>query len=173
MNFLDEVPQDWTRPELPELRDLFVLAYRRPTVAEQLAEAAGIVPGTFPLYDNMRITWYGLIREMGNQGKLRALVQKAAGDPVAAAYAPRFQEMLRENPAVELPQPVASSDTWWKGDDRSPAVAVRLYPERLMERRSCLMQVELAKQISEAAQSIAKLSLRFGDKMAHGTMALP
>lgn len=169
MNFLDEVPQDWTRPELPELRDLFVLAYRRPTVAEQLAEAAGIVPGTFPLYDNMRITWYGLIREMGNQGKLRALVQKAAGDPVAAAYAPRFQEMLRENPAVELPQPVASSDTWWKGDDRSPAVAVRLYPERLMERRSCLMQVELAKQISEAAQSIAKLSLRFGDKMAHGT----
>lgn len=170
MNFLDEVPQDWAaRPELSELRDLFVLAYARPRAAEQLAEAAGIMPGTFPLYDNMRITWRELIREMGNQGKLRALVQKAASDPVAAAYAPRFREMFKEKPTITLPQPVGSSDTWWKGDDRSPIIAARLHSERLMERRSRLLPIELAKWIAEAAPSIAKLRLRFGDTLAHGT----
>jgi S1-C subfamily serine protease len=169
MTFLDDVPQDWTRLELPELRDLFVLAYRRPTAAEQLADTAGIVPGTFPLHDNMRMIWHELIQEMGNQGKLRAMVETAAKDPAAAAYAPRFQEMLRERPAVALPQPVAGADAWWKGDDRSPAVAARLYPERLMERRSRLLQVQLARWITEAARSIAKLSLRFGDHPGHGT----
>lgn len=169
MTFLDEVPQDWTRPEFPELRDLFVLAYGRPTVAEQLAKAAGIVPGTFPLHDNMRITWHELIQEMGNQRKLRGLVQKAVEDPAAAAYAPRFREMLHEKPPVAVPQPGGASGDWWKGDDQSPAIAARLYPERLMERRSRLLHVQLARWITEAAQSIAKLSLRFGDKRAHGT----
>ena len=47
MTFLYKVPQDWTRPELPELRDLFVLAYRTPTAAEQIADEAGIVAGMF------------------------------------------------------------------------------------------------------------------------------
>ena len=169
MTFLDEVPQDWTRPELPELRDLLVLAYRRPTTAEQLADTADIVPGMFPLHDNMRSIWTELIKVMGNQGKLRALVENAAEDPAAAAYEPRFREMLKAHPAVAPPQPVGGSYDWWKGDDQSPAVAERLYPERLMERRSRLLHVELAKWITEAAQSIAKLSLRFGDRPAHGT----
>jgi S1-C subfamily serine protease len=169
VNFLDEIPPDWTRPELSELRDVFVLAYARPRAAEQLAEAADIVPGTFPLYNDMRMTWRELIRVMGNQGKLRALVQKAASDPAAAAYAPRFREMLKEKPTITLPQPVGSSDVWWKGDDRSPAVAARLHAERLMERRSRLMPIELAKWIADAAPSIAKLRLRFGDTVAHGT----
>jgi Trypsin-like peptidase domain/Effector-associated domain 1 len=170
MTFVDEVPQDWTSPELPELRDLLVLAYRRPTAAEQLADAADIVPGMFPLYDNMRTTWTELIKVMGGQKKLRTLVEKAAEDPAAAAYAPRFQEMLKERPPVAPPQLVGGSDNdWWKGDDRSPAVAQRLYPERLMERRSRLLHVELAKWITEAAQSIAKLSVRFDDRAAHGT----
>src|SRR5688572_17008999 len=136
VSFLDEVPQDWTAPELTELRDLFVLAYRRPTAAEQLADEVGIVAGTFPLLDTMRATWTELIREIGNQGKLRAMVEHAAKDPTAAAYQPRFAEMLSDHPAIAAARATNGSATWWKGDDTSPAVTARLYPERLMERRN-------------------------------------
>src|SRR6476661_7767149 len=122
MNFLDKVPQNWTRPELPELRDLFVLAFRTPTSAQEIAEEAGIVPGTFPNHPTMRTTW-------------TELVKKAADDPGAAAYRPRFMEMLGGDPAVTT-MPPAPSGGWWKGDDAAPAVSARLFPQRLMERRS-------------------------------------
>ena len=100
MSFLDEVPQDWTRPELNVLRDLFVQAYRRPAAAEDLADASGLVPGTYPERENMRLTWTALIKVMGNQGRLRVLVQNAAADPGAASYQPRFEKHLLETGLV-------------------------------------------------------------------------
>ncbi len=168
MSFLDDVPQDWSRPELPALRDLFVQAYRRPTVAEDLADASGLVPGTFPYHENMRLTWTALIKVMGGQGRLRALVQNAAADPGVASYQPRFEEMLHDHPAVPPPLLRASGE-WWKGDDQSPAVAARLQLERLMERRSRLIDIELAEEVVVAARSVAKLSLRFGSESGYGT----
>jgi Trypsin-like peptidase domain/Effector-associated domain 1 len=168
MSFLDKVPQDWTRPELPELRDLFVLAFRTPTSAEELAEEAGLVPGTFPHHPSMRTTWTELIKVTGNQKKLSTLVRKAAADPGAAAYRPRFLEMLDGAPAVTAPAPAPAAG-WWKGDEALPAVAARFYPQRLMERRSRLMKIGLAGQVAQAASSVVKLSLRFADKSAHGT----
>jgi V8-like Glu-specific endopeptidase len=164
LSFLDDVPQDWTRPELPELRDLLVLAYRRPTAAEDLADEAGIVPGTFPNYPNMRATWTALVKELGNQKRLRVLVEKAADDPAAAAYRPRFLDFLEDHPVVATPQPIAPGANWWKGGD-----LVNLYPERLMERRTRLMQIALAAWVTQASRSVARLILRFGDQSAHGT----
>ena len=166
MSFLDEVPQDWTRPELNVLRDLFVQAYRRPAAAEDLADASGLVPGTYPERENMRLTWTALIKVMGNQGRLRVLVQNAAADPGAASYQPRFEEMLLDRPAVPPPQQPASGD-WWQGE--SPAVAGRLQLERLMERRSRLIDIELAEEVVAAARSVAKLSLFFGSEPGYGT----
>lgn len=169
MSALTKVPQDWTRPELPELRDLLVLAYRRPDAAEQVADEAGIAPGTFPHLHNMRATWTELIRELGNQAILERLVKKAAADPTAAAYRDRFLNMLEESPEVQARQDVGDPDAWWKGDDRAPAVAMRLYPQRLMERRTRLMPIRLAQQVTAAARSVARLSLRFAGENAHGT----
>lgn len=169
MSFLDEVPQNWTRPELPELRDLFVQAYRRPTAAEDLADGAGLIPGTFPNRDNMRLIWTALIKVMGDQGRLRALVESAVADLGAAAYRPRFEEMLHDNPAVQPPLRLGASGEWWKGDDRSPAVAASLQLERLMERRSRLIDIELAAEVTARARSVAKLSLRFGSEPGYGT----
>ena len=77
--------------------------------------------------------------------------------------------MLEGKPAVTPPQPKAAGGDWWQGDDRSPSVAARLYPERLMERRSRLMRIALAGLVTEAARSVARLSLRFGNEPAHGT----
>lgn len=169
MSYLTTVPQDWTRPELSELRDLLVLAYRRPTVAEQIADEAGIAPGTFPQLHNMRAIWTELIRELGNQAILEKLVRRAVADPMAAAYRDRFLNMLEERPEVQAQQNTGDPDAWWKGDDRTPAIAIRLYPQRLMERRTRLMQIKLAQQVTEAARSVARLALRFGDENAHGT----
>jgi S1-C subfamily serine protease len=168
VSFLTDLPQDWTRPELPTLRDLFVMAYRRPTSAEHLADVAGIVPGTFPYRDTMRQTWTALVKVMGNQGKLPSLVERAAADPEAAAYRPRFQEMLGDHPAVPPPQPVPAGD-WWKGDDRLPGAAERLQFERLMEHRSRLVDIELAQEVVRAAGSVAKLTLRFDSEPGYGT----
>ena len=169
MSFLDKVPQDWTRPELPELRDLLVLAFRTPAAAEQIADEAGIVAGTFPNYPTVRSTWTALIKVLGDQGRLRSLVEKAAVDPTAAAYHTRFGDMLGNHPPVATPQPAVLAGDWWKGDDRTPAVAARLYPQRLMERRSRLMKIALAAWVTEAARSVARLLLRFDDQSAHGT----
>ena len=169
MSFLDDVPQDWTQPELPALRDLFVLAYRRLAVAEDLADAAGIVPGTFPYRENIWLTWTALVKVLGDQGRLRTLVENAAADPAAAAYRSRFGEMLHDRPAVPPPVRLGEGGQWWKGDDQSPAAATRLQLERLMERRSRLIDIELAEHVVVAARSVAKLSLRFGSEPAHGT----
>jgi S1-C subfamily serine protease len=169
MTFLDEVPQDWTRPELPQLRDLFVQAYRRRTAAEDLADSAGLVPGMFPERENLRSTWTALIQVMGAQAGLRTLVERAAADPVAAAFRPRFEEMLEAGPALQPPPGLPAQETWWKGDDVVPAVAARLREERLMERRSRLLGIELAASMVSAAGSVAKLSLRFGTERGHGT----
>src|SRR6266568_4343091 len=144
VTYLDDVPLDWSRPELPELRDLFVQAYRRETAAEQLSDEAGILVGTFPHRENMRLTWTELIQVMGDQKRLRSLVERAATDPGAAAYRPRFEEMLKADPALRPPAGPAASDVWWKGDDASPHVAGRLRLERLMERRTRLIGIELA-----------------------------
>ena len=168
MNFLDEAPLDWTRPELVQLRDLFVLAYKRLTAAEQLAESAGIVPGTFPIYDNMRTTWYALIQEMSNQGKLRSLVEKAAADPTIGAFQQRFAEMLQGKPTVPVPMPKKAAD-WWKGEDRNPIIATKLYQERLIEQRSRLIHIQIARQVGEIARSVAKLILGFANDQGHGT----
>jgi Trypsin-like peptidase domain/Effector-associated domain 1 len=168
MSFLDEASQDWTRPELQALRDLFGQAYRRPVAAEDLADASGLVPGTYPDREDMRLTWTALIKVMGAQGRLRALVQNAAADPGAASYRPRFEEMLHDRPAVPPPQ-LRVSGEWWKGDDQSPAIAGRLQLERLMERRSRLIDIELAEEVVAAARSVAKLSLFFGSEPGYGT----
>src|SRR5262249_12362518 len=77
--------------------------------------------------------------------------------------------MLESQPAVAMRQPTGGGGDWWKGDDKLPAVAARLYPERLLERRSRLMNIALAGLISRAASSVAKLSLLFGETRAHGT----
>lgn len=169
MTYLDDVPQDWSRRVLPELRDLFVMAYRRETAAEQLADAAGIVAGTFPYRENMRLTWTALIQVLGDQKRLRALVERAATDPGAAAYRGRFEEMLNADPA--LPPPIGSAVAygWWKGDDVSPYVAGRLRLERLMERRTRLIGIEVAAAVVAAAGSVAKLTLRFGAARGYGT----
>lgn len=169
MSVLTKVPQDWTRPELHELRDLLVLAYRRPDAAAQIADEAGIAPGTFPQLHNMRATWTELIRELGNQAILETLVKKAAADHTATAYRDRFRNMLEDRPEVQARQDAGAADAWWKGDDRTAAVAVRLYPQRLMERRTRLMQIKLAQQVTAAARSVARLALRFDNENAHGT----
>src|SRR5262245_20549142 len=112
MSFLDEASQDWSRPELPTLRDLFVLAFRRLSVVEQLANEAGIVPGTFPIANNLRSTWTQLIEVMGDQGRLRSLVEKAAHDATISAYSQRFREMLEDDPPVAVAS--SGAGAWWK-----------------------------------------------------------
>lgn len=169
MSFLDDVPQDWKRPELAELRDVAVQAYGRREAVEDLAYSAGLLPGTFPQRDNIRLTWTALIKVMGDQGHLRDLVQTAVADSGTAAFRPRFEEMLGESPAMRPPQQMSTDGTWWMGDDKLPVVAKRLQFERLMDRRTRLLGIELAAAVVEAARSVAKLSLKFGAMPGHGT----
>lgn len=169
MSFLDEVPLKWTHPEVQELRDLFVIAYRRPAEAEQLADSAGLVPGMFPLHDNMRLIWTALLAEMANQGKLRNLVTLASNDATKSAFQQRFAEMLTNNPPVKRPDPARPAN-WWKGDDQNPFVAKTLYFERLLERRNRLLHVDVARRLAQVANSVAKLEMRTAaGGRAHGT----
>ena len=57
MNFLDEVPQDWSRPELQALQNLFASAYPDHRVAEHFTATAGLREEDFPECRNMRLTW--------------------------------------------------------------------------------------------------------------------
>jgi hypothetical protein len=161
MSYLDDVPQVWARPELPALRDLCVSAFRSVDEAETLADEAGLAPGTFPAGRNARAVWTALIKELGRQGRLRALVQLAAQDPSARSYGPRFEEMLEDHPAVPVPAPAYG----WRGDG-GPA---NLHLQRLLARRSRLLDLELAAQIVDAARSVARLELRFGAGVVYGT----
>lgn len=170
LSFLDDVPQDWSRPELPALRDLFVEAYDREEAARALARQARLVPGTFPERNNtMWLTWTALIQELGQQGNLRRCVEAASTDPLVAAYHDRFVEMLRTDVLLPRPREMPASTVWWRGDDRSPDATERLRLERLMHRRSRLIGVELAVGVAAAAGSVAKLAIRFGHRNASGT----
>jgi hypothetical protein len=167
MSFLDEVPLSLSRREVRELRDLFVLAYRRESAAEQLADSAGLVPGTFPLLDNMRLVWTELLRETANQGILRELVEEAAEDRAARAYQSRFKEMLAGNPAVKPEEPVQLNDKWEGADEIEES---NLYHERLLEKRSRLLHIEVARRVAEVARSVARLELNYkSSEKAHGT----
>lgn len=159
--FLSEPDIDWTRPEVNELRDTLVLAFRGHEAAEHLADRVGLVPGTFPEQDNIRATWTELLDETASQGKLEELVKLAAADPTAAGFRPRLEDFLDEEPEIAPPQPPV----------KPPAdeAVVRITPERLLERRSRLMRIELAAAVTAAAPSVVKLSLRFGRERAHGT----
>lgn len=168
MSFLGEAPLDYSLPETIELRDLFVLAYQHQAAAEQLAASVKLVPGTFPLHVNMRLTWTELLTVMSNQGRLRALVEKASKDPSASAYHQRFTEMLSENPPLRPPVPNLPTD-WWKGDDRQPTVAKKLYFERLLEKRNRLLHVGVARALVEIAPSVGRLEIVFEEGRVHGT----
>jgi S1-C subfamily serine protease len=168
MSYLEH-PLDWTRPEVPELRDLFVLAYEGRAEARSLARAADIVPGTFPDYDNMRTTWTELLIEMARQGKLRRLVEAAAADPAAASYSLRFRDILSGNPSVSTLSPRAG-DAWYKGPDRDPLAAKQIHLQRLMRSRSRLLDIRLAEQVAATARSVAYLDLVFqNDERGYGT----
>ncbi|KAA9376029.1 trypsin-like peptidase domain-containing protein [Microbispora cellulosiformans] len=169
MAFLDETPQRWDRPEFPALRDLLVQAYPRRQDAYDLAAEAGLLVGTFPEHDSMRTTWTALIRVLGDQARLRALVEKAAADPHVASYRSRLTEMLSAEPSVPVPYERSTDGSWWRGSDESPKAAERLRLERLMSPRSRLVGIELAEQVIAMARSVAKLSLRFGGETAFGT----
>lgn len=168
VSFLDQHPLDFTRPEVSQLRDLFVAAYRRPAAAEELAESAGIVLGTYPLYDNMRTTWTELIKVMALQGKLRTMVAKAAQDPTTETYRQRFQEMLLEQTDIPISL-LNSGNGWWKGPDSVKPIERKLHLERLLEKRTRMIDIELARQVAEFAQSVVKLNLRFANERAYGT----
>ena len=172
MSFLDDPGTDFTSPALVELRDLLVLAYRRPEAAEQLTDRAGLVPGTFPLQPTMRGTWTSAVRELLNQGHLRDLVELAAEDPTVSAYRARFKEMLEDRPPVAPPQPPIGEPGPVLGLDAGQdllAQVISRIPERLLERRNRLIPIELAAGIVAASHSVAKLSMRFGHQPAHGT----
>lgn len=168
MSYLDQNPLDFTRSEVTHLRDLFVLAYRRREAAEELADYAGIEPGTFPLYDNMRTIFTELIKVMALQGKLRSMVEKAAHDPTISKYQPQFLEMLGEHPTLPSVEPKLKGD-WWKGQDKDKEIASKLYLERLMEKRSRLFDIEIAYQVAQISRSVAKLVLRYENENAYGT----
>jgi V8-like Glu-specific endopeptidase len=152
-----------------ELRDLFVLAYRRPAAAEQLADQAGLAPGAFPLFDDMRLIWTELLRRMADQGRLRRLVELASDDPTVAAYQSRFADMLSANPPLKAPEPPLPPGAW-QGDDRHPTQAAALFHERLLEKRSRLLHVGVARRMGELARSVAKLEMSFSSgERTHGT----
>jgi len=168
MSYFD-VPLDWTRPELPELRDLFVMAYEGKAEARTLAREAGIVPGTFPDQDNMRTTWWYLIDTMARQGKLVRMLEVAVADPVASSYQPRFKEFLAGSPSLSA-RPPSTDDTWYKGADRDPGAAKQIHLQRLIRSRTRLMDIRLATQVAEIARSVAYLELIFQDgERAYGT----
>lgn len=134
-----------------------------------LADSVGLVPGTFPEYDNMRMTWTALIRVLGDQGSLTALVRSAMRDPARAAYKPRLAELLSGAPTLAPPQELPGDGGWWRGRDGSAGAEARLRLERLMHPRSRLMEVELAARVVTASRSVAKLTMRFGDRRGYGT----
>ncbi|WP_328452088.1 trypsin-like peptidase domain-containing protein [Amycolatopsis sp. NBC_00438] len=169
VSVLTELPVDWSRPELRELRDLLVLAYPGRDAAEQIAIEAGLVAGTFPLLDDMRSTWRKLIDRLANQGRLRALVEHASTDPVASGYTARFREILAGETAVSATSPLEAVDGWWLGDDRSTRRAAQLHEQRLLERRSRHFDVETASAIVRAARSVGKLAIQFSAAAANGS----
>ena len=116
----------------------------------------------------MRATWTELLQETAKQGKLRTLVENAAIDPTAAGFRARFEDMLEPVPEVAPPQPQIDAALTFGEADR-PAAPLAISPERLLERRSRLMRIELAAAVTTAARSVTKLSLRFGADRAHGT----
>jgi hypothetical protein len=106
VSFLDRPPLDWRRPELRELRDLLVLAYPSRHSASQVASEVGLVAGTFPLLDDMRSTWTELARRLGDQGKLRALLERASVDQTAEGYSAQFKEILQGEAAISAGSPL-------------------------------------------------------------------
>ena len=103
-NFLDEDPQDWTDPMYTHLHYLLVVCtdtWKIPQL-KFLALQAGIAPGTFPegLAD-VKSTCQALIKVMGSQGKLRALVERCATEPTM--HAPEFTAMLSLPPRASPP----------------------------------------------------------------------
>jgi V8-like Glu-specific endopeptidase len=169
MTFLDSPATDWTRPEVNELRDCLVLAFPQPEAARHLADASGIEPGTIPLHHNMRSIWTELVNETARQGKLRLLVEKAAAASAAAGFRARFEDLLEPAPELAPPQPPIDDNAAALEEGRLSEAPLKISPERLLERRSRLMRIELAAAVTAAACSVAKLSLRFGDARAHGT----
>lgn len=95
-NFLDDFPQDWSNPEYEELCGLLIRCVGSKGISylSNLADMAGIAPGTFPMgYEDLRETSKALIKELGRQDKLRALVEKAALEPTR--YQTDFSDLLK------------------------------------------------------------------------------
>ncbi len=81
---------------------------------------------------------------------------------------PRFAEMLGERPAVAVREP-ASCAEWWKANGGGPKAAGTRRYERLLQQRTRLIDIQVARQVVTLARSVAKLSLRFASQLAHCT----
>ena len=123
-------PLDFTRPELPELRDIFAAAYEEKARAKILARNAGIVPGTFPDHDNMRTTWWYLLDHHGPTGEAGADDRACSGRTQKPRdFKPRFEDFLTGRPSLSTLPPRAD-DAWYKGADRGNPAAQQEAPPR-------------------------------------------
>src|SRR5690606_23758309 len=109
----------------------------------------GLVVGTFPInLDNMRLIWTELLTVLAKQGKLRKLVERAAEDEEAGVYQIRFADMLGDRPTVKTEAPGSLAASWVGLSEKEEG---RVFHERLMEKRSRLLHIDVARGVVQLA----------------------
>lgn len=165
MTFLDELPLDFTRPEVRELEDLLVIAYEERASAKRVAYEAGLPRGTFPDASNARLRWFALLEALARAGRVRAMVVAASRDPgLAPDVRARLADFLDEAPAVSPTTPPVSTAT--------APITREAFDQRLLAGRARFLDVQVLSRLHVAARSVALLEFTAGGRRYHGTGVL-
>jgi hypothetical protein len=95
-DFLAQVPLDWERAELRELEDILITAYPTSTEMLELADLAGMNPGSIRWSPISRVAGHNILTEANRQGRLDQLIIAMWIHLSASAVGSRLRALLGE-----------------------------------------------------------------------------
>ena len=162
-HWLEDVPLDWSKQPVQELWDVLRGSYWKVDRIIVFIQDVGLMPGDFDLGTSASALWREVLREFRLAGKLQQLFDLVKADQ--SAVGARIDELVKETPLVEAPQPVEGSAGVAPLSGFSETGDERL----MVEHDDTLLSIAFLQRGLELAKSVCRFTAVWADAEGHGT----
>lgn len=161
----DSFPLDWTDQRLQELRNALSAAIYRDRDIEVLAVGAGVPPGLIQWNQAADRLWFEVLNEAAAHVRVKQLLADIVEK--RPALAARIDELSTTEPVLtaEIPGDLAPALT----PDDGRWTNFGGFERQIFDDEETLLDVSFLQQGLDRADSVCRVTVRFGDQGCHGT----
>jgi V8-like Glu-specific endopeptidase len=157
-HFLDDAAYDWSKPEAVEFYEIMLRAYGTKARAEMIVARSGIDRAQINFEQQPRQFWMQALDVAAVSKGLRKLAENARSDASIAAYRPKLDQLLGQQPSpAEASAPYQKSITWTGN-------------ELITGHQETFLEIYFLHEGLRTAASVVRLStLKHDDRTYHAT----